>query len=374
MKPGLIPPLDAAPLPGPVWLFQVLLVLTFFLHLVFMNLTLGGTLMAAISRLLSGGREGDHRTVLTSRLMRVNSYGIALTITTGIAPLLFIQVLYQQYFYTATILLGWIWFAFLVMLVVGYYAAYVFKLRFDRAPGKSTLGTLWLFLSALLFLLIAAVHVAVNLIHAQPGKWAAIETSPWSILGDPAYFPRLLHFVLAGFAFSGVVMAWWAVRRAAAGHEVELNGKLARSAWRWALWATVAQIVDGVVLLLVLPRHVLLGLMRGGAATMVPLTLAILLAIGLLMMLSRVTDPVRQRGTVTGTLAALALTIAVMAITRDQVRDLYLAAARAKFELMTAPQWGTFALFAVLLVAGLATVAYLVKRVLSSPATGSEAA
>jgi hypothetical protein len=374
MKPGLIPPLDAAPLPGPAWLFQVLLVLTFFLHLVFMNLTLGGTLIAAVSRLLSRGRDGDHRTVLASRLMRVNSYGIALTITTGIAPLLFIQVLYQQYFYTATILLGWIWFAFLVMLVVGYYAAYVFKLRFDRATAESTAGTLWLFLSATLFLLIAAVHVAVNLIHAQPEKWAAVEANPWSILADPAYFPRLLHFVLAGVAFSGLAMAWWAARRAAEGRDVELNGKLARSAWRWALWATVAQIVDGVVLLLVLPRHVLLGLMRGGAATMVPLTLAVLLAIGLLMMLSRVTDPVRQLGTVTGTLAALALTIAVMAITRDQVRDLYLASARAKFELVTAPQWGTFALFAVLLIAGLAAVAYLVRRVLSSPATGSEAA
>jgi hypothetical protein len=374
MNPGLIPPLDAAPLPGPVWLFQVLLVLTFFLHLVFMNLTLGGTLIAAVSRLVSKGRNGDHRTVLTSRLMRVNSYGIALTITTGIAPLLFIQVLYQQYFYTATILLGWIWFAFLVMLVVGYYAAYVFNLRFDGASGKSTAGTLWLFLSAVLFLLIAAVHVAVNLIHAQPGKWATIEANPWSILSDPAYFPRLLHFVLAGVAFSGLVMAWWAARRAAEGRDVELNGRLARYAWRWALWATVAQIVDGVALLMLLPKHVLLGLMRGGAATMVPLTVAILLAIGLLMMLSRVTDPVRQRGTVTGTLAALALTIAVMAITRDQVRDLYLAAARARFELATAPQWGTFALFVVILIAGLAAVAYLIRRVLSSPATGTDAA
>jgi hypothetical protein len=38
------------------------------------------------------------------------------------------------------------------------------------------------------------------------------------------------------------------------------------------------------------------------------------------------------------------------------------------------PQWGNFTLFALLLVAGLATVAYMVRRVLASPASGTEAA
>jgi len=372
MNPGLIPSLDPAPLPGPVWLFHGLLVLTFVLHVVFMNLTLGGTLLAAVAQLTSGGRKDDSRTVLASRLMGINTYAIALTITTGVAPLLFVQVLYQQYFYTATILLGWIWFAFLGMLIAGYYGAYAYK--FKGAPARGHGGTVWLVISAVMFLLIAMIHVAVNLIHAQPAKWAAISANPWSILGDPAYFPRLLHFVLAAIAFSALVITWWAVRRAGAGHEVELNGAIARYAWRWALWTTLAQIVDGVVLLLALPGPVLKGMMRGGAVTMAPLTVAILLGLGLLMMLSRVADPVEHAGTVTGTLATLMLTIAIMSITRHQVRALYLADARSQFEIATASQWGTTALFLLLLVAGLATVAYMVRRVMASPASGSEAA
>ena len=79
-----------------------------------MNLTLGGTLLAVISHLSGGGRRDDSRTALAGRLMAVNTYGISLTITTGVAPLLFIQVLYQQFFYTATILIGWVWFGLLV--------------------------------------------------------------------------------------------------------------------------------------------------------------------------------------------------------------------------------------------------------------------
>jgi len=372
MVADLLPAADPTAIPGPAWLFHVLLVFTFFLHALFLNLTLGGTLLAAVSQLAAGGREGDHRTVLAQRLMRVNVYGISLTITTGIAPLLFVQLLYQRYFYSAAILLGWAWFLFLVLLLIGYYSAYAYKFR--SAPDRGPAGTGWLLVSAATFLLVAMVHVAVHLAHAQPERWAAIADHPWSALADPAYVPRLLHYLLAGVGASALLASWWATRRAAAGQEVETNSRIAGLAWRWVLWTTLLQIAGGFLLLLALPRPVLLGLMRGGAATLVPLTLSVVLGLGLLMMLARVTDPVRKPGTVTGTLAAMVLTIAVMSVTRHEVRMAYLASSQAPEDLVAAPQWGNFALFAALLVAGLATVAYLVRRVLDDRARGAGAA
>ncbi len=369
---NLVPGVDPMPLPAPAWLFHVLLVFTFFLHALFMNLTLGGTILAAVGRILAGGDADDHRGVLADRLVAINTYGISLTITTGVAPLLFIQTLYQQYFYSATILIGWIWLGFLVMLMVGYYAVYLYK--FGGAPGRGHGGGGWLVTAALMFLLIAMVHVAVNLIHAQPEKWAALADNPWRILADPAYFPRLLHFVLAGIGFSGLVVAWWAVRRARQGHEVELNTRIARFGWRWALWTTIAQVLDGFVLLFVLPREVLLGLMRGGGGTLVPLGAGVALGIGLLMMLSRVAEPTEKPRLVSATLGTMLLTIGFMSITRHQVRALYLEPVTSRFELASAPQWGNFVLFAVLLAAGLGVVAYMVRAVLRNPATGSEAA
>jgi len=372
MNADLLPAADPTAIPGPAWLFHVLLVFTFFLHALFLNLTLGGTLLAAVSQLVAGGREGDYRTVLARRLMGVNAYGISLTITTGIAPLLFAQVLYQRYFYSATILLGWAWFLFLALLLVGYYSAYAYKFR--GAPAQGAGGTVWLFVSAAMFLFVAMVHVAVHLVHAQPERWAAIADHPWSVLADPAYFPRLLHFLLAGIGVSALLASWWAARQAAAGRDVETNTRIAGLAWRWALWTTLLQVAGGFLLLLVLPHPVLLGLMRGGAATLVPLTLSVLLGLGLLMMLARVTDPVRKPGTVSGTLAAIVLTVAVMSVTRHQVREAYLASSQPSEGLAAAPQWGLFALFAVLLVAGLATVAFLVRRALDNRASGADAA
>jgi hypothetical protein len=232
----------------------------------------------------------------------------------------------------------------------------------------------WLGCSALAFLLIAMIHVAVHLIHTQPDLWSGFASSPLSVLTDTAYWPRLIHFVLAGIGFAALVITWWAVRQASAGQDAELNTSIARIAWRWALSSTVLQLVDGFVLLGVLPKDVLIGVMSGGLATLGPLTLSILLGIGLVVMLAKSLDPVTHRGLVTGTLAAMTLTIAVMSITRHQVRVLYLAPATEPYTQQVVPQWGNFILFAVLLVLGLATVAYMVKRVLTEPAIGEDAA
>jgi hypothetical protein len=372
LNPSLIPALDAAGLPGPPWLFHVLLVFTFFLHLIFMNLTLGGTLLALFAHFGGRGRSDDFRGVLSRRLMAINSYGISLTITTGIAPLLFMQLIYQQYFYTATILLAPIWLAMLLLLTVGYYSAYLYKFR--GVPSQVRGGGVWLSLSALMFVSIAMIHVAVNLVHAQPDKWGALSDGAWSVLADPTYWPRLLHFVFAGIGFSALVAAWWAVRRVRDGADVAINTGIARWVWKWALWATLLQVVDGFVLLMMLPQTVLRGLMTGGPATLVPLAAAILLGIGLLMMLARAANPVENPVLVVGTLGAMTLTIAIMAITRHEVRALYLAPFTAGTDFQVVPQWGNFVVFGLLLAAGLATVGFMVRRVLTSPATGADAA
>ena len=372
MTPDLIPAVDAAGIPGPVWLFQVLLVFTFFLHMLFMNLTLGGSLMAAIAHSLSGGRSEDFRAVLARRLVGINGYGISLTITTGIAPLLFIQVIYQQFFYAATILMGGIWLSMLLFLTIGYYSVYLYK--FKGAPARGHGGGIWLWLAAILFLVIGGIQVAVSLIHMQPDSWGALQGNPWLILQDPTFIPRFLHFVLAGIAFSALIVTWWAVRQANRGVDIELNSAIARFAWKWALWATVLQVVDGFVLTVVLPTPVLLGLMKGGGVTMGPFTLGIILGIGILLMLARCNDPVAKPALVTATLGTTIGTMAIMAITRDQLRVIYLGSAVDLGQFTVRAQWGNFLFFVVLLVLGLATVYYMVHRVLSEPAQGSDAA
>ena len=261
--------------------------------------------------------------------MGVNAYGISLAITTGIAPLLFVQLLYQQYFYTATILIGWAWLLFVVLLMLGYYAAYAYKFR--GAPARGGGGTGWL----------VGFRRDVPA-HRHGPRGGQPDPLPAGALGalcaEPLVDPRRSGLLSAPAAlragresgFSALMAAWWAVRQAGAGRDVRANTEIARFAWTLGAVDHAAADRGRLLLLLALPRPVLLGLMRGGAATLVPLTLSILLGLGLLMMLARVSDPVEKRGTVTGTLAAMVLTVAVMALTRHQVREIYLEPVTAR--------------------------------------------
>ncbi len=368
MTPDLIPAVDAAGLPGPVWLFQFLLVLTFFFHLVFMNLTLGGTLMAAISHTLARGGGDDPRGVLAQRLIGINGYGISLTITTGVAPLLFIQLLYHQFFYTATILIGGMWLSLLFFLTIGYYSIYLFK--FKGTPSRGYGGGVWLWLAAVLFMVIGAIQVAVSLIHMQPESWEVLAGNPWVILKDPTFVPRYLHFLLAGVILSAMVVTWWAVRQANRGIEEDLNSAIARFAWKWVLWFSVLQIVDGVWLTMALPKDVLLGLMRGGGVTMGPFSLGMLFGIGILVMVARCTDPVSQSSLVGATLGTTLATMAVMVVTRDQLRSIYLGSSVDLSQFAIRSQWGNFVLFSILLILGLATVFYMIRKVLKEKTEG----
>ena len=48
--PSMVPTPDPNPLPGPFWVFKLLLVVTFALHILAMNFMLGGAVLALLAR------------------------------------------------------------------------------------------------------------------------------------------------------------------------------------------------------------------------------------------------------------------------------------------------------------------------------------
>jgi hypothetical protein len=365
MPANLIPALDSAPLPGPPWLFHVLWLLTFLIHLLFMNAVLGGTLLAAFAGRRSGGRE----TKLL--LVEINSWAISLAVTFGIAPLLFVQVLFGRFFYTATVLVAWAWLGLVVLLTLAYYLNYIAKFRLRAGKGASVLLTI----EAVLFLLIAAIQVAVNLLHLQPGRWQAVASRVWAALADPAFIPRYLHFVFGAVTMAAVLLAWLAVRRAARGGDETSCRAMAGYGVRAALVATIVQLADGFWLLLALPEDLLRSFMRTGALALAPLALGIAAAVALLAVLAQITDPVQQAGRVRRVSELIVVAMLFMVITRHELRTLYLEPARATEQVAVAPQWDVFALFLVvfLVCVGL-TVYALVRAAKDRPAPGERSA
>jgi hypothetical protein len=366
MPTDLIPALDPAPLPGPPWLFHVLWVLTFVIHILFVNTVLGGTLLAAFASLAGAGKRETQ-----TFFVEVNAWVISLAITFGIAPLLFIQVLLGRFFYTATILVAWAWLGMLGLLLVGYYLNYVAKFRLRAGKGAGAA----LIVEAACFVGIAAIQVVVNLLHMQPGRWAKVGGNAWAAFADPAFVPRYLHFVLAAVAVAGALLAWVAVRRAGRGGDAPALSATARFGVRAALVATLLQLVDGFWFLLALPENVLRAFMRGGAATMGPLTLGILAGVLLLVVLAQIGDPLATPTKVRRAAELIVATVVLMVLTRHQLRTVYLAPARAGEQLQLATQWGPLALFLGVFVLCVALTVYaLVKAAKDRPQAGEDAA
>ncbi len=364
MASNLVPAVDPAPLPGPPWLFHLLWLVTFFVHLLFVNSALGGSLLAA----LAGGKPAGKAAALV--LVEINSWAISFAITFGIAPLLFVQVLLGRFFYSATILVAWWWFAALGLLLLGYYLNYLakYRLRAGRSAGVILAA------EAVCFLGIALVQVVVNLLHLQPDRWEAVADRTFAALTDPTLLPRFLHFLLAGVALAGAMLAWVAVRRLGGG-DPQTSREVATFGVRAALVSTLLQLVDGFWLLFALPEDVLKAFMRSGAVTMVPLTVGIVAGVVLLMVLAGITDPVAQGTRVRRAAELVVAAMVAMVVTRHQLRDLYLAEARADEHLVVSPQWGVLLTFLVIFLVGVGlTVLAMVRAASDRPAPGERAA
>lgn len=364
MSADLIPAPDPIALPGPPWLFHTLWLVTFFFHLLLVNAVLGSSLLAVFA-----GGAGTGRLALRKLLVGMNSWTISGAITLGIAPLLFMQVLLGRFFYSATILWAWPWFAMLGLLTVGYYLNYLAKssLRVGREP----VGILAI--EAACFLSIAVIQVVIHLLHMQPGRWQEVAGDSLQAFADPTFVPRVLHFVFAAVGLAAAAVALWTIRWSRESEEV--RRPVARFGVGVALATAALQLVAGLWLLLALPGEILRAFMRGGATTMAPLSLGILLSLGLVVVLALARDPFARPRLVRHALELMIATIVVMVVTRHQLRDFYLAAARAGEQVAVEPQWGVFLVFLVTLVVcvGL-TVWALVRAATDRPGPGEPAA
>ena len=83
--------------------FDILLVATFVVHILLMNCVLGGAAISVVE-MLRGNDLG-----LTKRLSKKLPTLLALTINFGVAPLLFLQVVFGHFDYVSSVLMGGLW-------------------------------------------------------------------------------------------------------------------------------------------------------------------------------------------------------------------------------------------------------------------------
>jgi hypothetical protein len=335
-------------LPAAWGWFHGLLMLMFPIHLLLMNAMLG---FAGVSlyALLKGG-ETDRR--LAHELAKGLPVIIAFAVNFGVAALLFLQVIYGQFFYVSSVLMAPYWLSVPLFLIIAYSAAYIYDFRFT-ALGKP--GALLAALALLLFLAIAFFFTGNSTLMLDPLRWNGYFGNRGGTLpnaGSAATWARYLHFLTGALAVGGLSVALfgrWKARR-----DPGLGRRAVEIGMHAFTMLTLLQLGLGSWYLASLPRPVMLLFMGSGAAAT-----ALMLA-GVALTLAALWAGFTRRVSASAVLAVSL--VYVMAFMRDAVRSGSLKPYFAPETLAVAPEYSPLLLFAVALVLGAAVIAWMLRK------------
>jgi hypothetical protein len=344
----LIPSAEA--IPSPWGWFEALLLLTLALHLLFMNLAVGSAILAFAGR-MGGARSGPGPELARELGHRAPTF-LAFTINLGVAPLLFVQVVYGQMLYTSSVLMAGWWLSAIAALIIGYYGLYAHDARFDSAPGLSRLA---LAVSVALLLYTGFLLSTNMTLMLRPQAWLAYMDHPDGgllNLSDPTMPARWMHTILAAPAVAGLYAALLGKKR----------NRPDWTAWglRWFTRVTMIQVLAGALVLGTQPRDVLLALMGRD-----PLATAVLAA-GVAVGLAALWAGLQGRPAAAAWLTVGA--VVLMTVNRGQVRLLTLAPVFTPASLPVQAETSPLLLFVASLAVGLALVGYMLKLYAKSAA------
>ena len=186
-------------LSAPLWLVNVLHLLTFTLHIVAMNFLLGGViivLQAAVRR------QWDDPTL--ARFARLFPSATAATVSLGVAPLLFLQLVFPRQMYAAAAVSGWFWMGVIAAVIMAYYALY--RASF-QAQAKGGVNKLALAVALVGLLYVSLVYSSVFSMAEQPDQIRDLYAhNQTGLVWNPAvgdYGLRWLHMVLGAVTVGG---------------------------------------------------------------------------------------------------------------------------------------------------------------------------
>ena len=167
--------MDPAGAPAHPLIFLVLGVVTFALHMTAVNVMLGTLGLSAWGSF----SQNPYWQRLAGALGTTAKVAVSIAIVLGVAPLLFVQVIYDPFWYTSNVISAWWLLGFLAILTVAYLALYRFYgLNHQYAEDGSALpiqgapqGGLWLVGSFILMVTCGVIMHAVVNQSLQPGEW-----------------------------------------------------------------------------------------------------------------------------------------------------------------------------------------------------------
>ena len=346
MDPLIIPQPDTIPVSWG-W-FQFLLLVTFPLHLLAMNAMLGGLAIGIVQHV----KGGTVRKQLAHRIAIALPLVIAFVVNFGVAPLLFVQVLYGQFLYTSSVLMGVFWILIVPVLIIAYYGAYFYDFRFTQ------LGSAGPFVAVLVFALLVVIGFFFSnnmLLMATPeqfGGYFSHKSGTLLSFGQAGFWPRFLHMFFGALAVGGLFVSLLGRFRKSVHPDLAKHAE--QVGLSTFLFLTSCNVMIGIWYFLSLPKELMMLFMGGNVGATISFCVALLLVVGALV------AAVQRKFWLTF-YHALGLVV-VMTFLRSYLRSAYLKEVFTLNELQVIPQYSPMIFFFVTLVVGIVCLGWLIKK------------
>jgi hypothetical protein len=323
-------------LSAPLWLITALHLVTLTVHFIAMNFVVGG-----IVAILWGKFRNRWEDPPVQTFLKLFPSGLAATITLGVAPLLFLQLVYHRQVYAAAIVSGWFWLMIIAVLIVTYYLLYAVSFKSGKS-GRSHGLFLTIALAGMIY--VSLVYSSVFSLAERPSLIAHLYAQDQSgtiwnpELGD--WVLRWLHMIFGAVTVGGFFVGL-------IGRNNEDAFKVGKS---FFLGGLVITSLAGIGYLLSLADYLKPFMHTPGIWA---LTLGVLLSLGSLHMFF--TKKFLPAGVM------LFVSIFCMVMTRHYVRLLKLDGQFDPSSLPVQSQWGVFGIFLICFVAAIGILVYMFR-------------
>ena len=323
-------------LSAPLWLITILHIVTLTLHFAAMNFLFGGTIV-----LLFGKMNDKWRDPTVKMYVRLLPTAMAATVTLGVAPLLFVQLVYYQQAYSAAIVSGWLWLGIIDAAIVAYYFFYGASFAADGKPGRMPV---FLAISFAMLLFISFVYSTVFSMAERPDLYRMLyadnQTGMVVNTDVGSWIFRWLHMVLGAVTVGGFFVGF-------IGRKNEPAFQMGKT---FFLFGMVVTMLVGLAYLFTLGDY-LRPFMRSPAIWL--LMVSIVLSLGSLHFFFKK----KWLG------AGLMLFVSMlgMVVIRHILRLIVLEGHFDPGTIRVAPQWSVFALFLVCFVVAVGLVWYMLR-------------
>jgi len=319
----------------PLWLIEVLHIVTLTIHLIAMNFLFGGIMI-----LLFGQFDKKWQNPFVQKYIKLLPNAMAMTVSFGVAPLLFVQLVYPKQIYSASIISGWYWLMIFAVVMTAYY--FLYALSFKQATESKQ--KIYLSIALICLLYVSYIYSSVFSMAEKPDLYKLLyaESQGGTIINREigTYLFRWLHMITGAVTVGGFFVALL-------GRKDEPAFNVGKNFY---LWGMVAAMATGFAYMMGL-GELMKPFMKSPAIWLV--TVSFVLSLGSLHFLFK------KRFVFAS--AMLSVSFVAMVYTRHIVRKLALVGYYDPSEIAVNVQWSPFIFFLIFFVLMVGTVWYMLR-------------